>query len=116
MPTRTEACPAKAALRNATGRLPLLRLFSTPLIDWISKAFPPTATTLEELRSIANYVTIWLISSMLTVHSSPDWKFLYEAAIRETDRSKLAEQIATARSAILDHIEESIRNPAIGEH
>jgi hypothetical protein len=33
MPNRTEACPAKAALRNATGRLPLLRLFSTPLID-----------------------------------------------------------------------------------
>jgi hypothetical protein len=31
MPNRTEACPAKAALRNATGRLPLLRLFSTPL-------------------------------------------------------------------------------------
>jgi len=33
MPNRTEACPAKAALRNATGRLPLLRLFSTLLID-----------------------------------------------------------------------------------
>src|ERR1700758_78012 len=32
MPNRTEACSAKAALTNATGRLPLLRLFSTPLI------------------------------------------------------------------------------------
>jgi len=32
MPNRTEARPAKAALTNATGRLPLLRLFSTPLI------------------------------------------------------------------------------------
>jgi hypothetical protein len=31
MPNRTESCPAKAALRNATGRLPLVRLFSTPL-------------------------------------------------------------------------------------
>jgi hypothetical protein len=31
MPNRTEARPAKAALTNATGRLPLLRLFSTPL-------------------------------------------------------------------------------------
>jgi hypothetical protein len=31
MPNRTEARPAKAELTNATGRLPLLRLFSTPL-------------------------------------------------------------------------------------
>jgi hypothetical protein len=35
MPNRTEACSAKAALTNATGRLPLLRLFSTPLVDAI---------------------------------------------------------------------------------
>jgi hypothetical protein len=33
MPNRTEARPAKAAFTNATGRLPLVRLFSTPLID-----------------------------------------------------------------------------------
>ena len=32
MPNRTEARPAKAALYDATGRLPLLRLFSTLLI------------------------------------------------------------------------------------
>jgi hypothetical protein len=32
MPNRTEARPAKAVLTNATGRLQLLRLFSTPLI------------------------------------------------------------------------------------
>src|SRR5215469_3080678 len=32
MANRTEARPAKAAPTNATGRLPLLRLFSTPLI------------------------------------------------------------------------------------
>jgi hypothetical protein len=31
MPNRTEARPAKAEHTNATGRLPLLRLFSTPL-------------------------------------------------------------------------------------
>jgi hypothetical protein len=31
MPNRTEARSAKAALTHATGRLPLLRLFSTPL-------------------------------------------------------------------------------------
>jgi hypothetical protein len=33
MPNRTEARPAKAVLTYATGRLPLLRLFSTPLVD-----------------------------------------------------------------------------------
>src|SRR5215831_8318700 len=33
MPNRTEARPAKAVRMTATGRLPLLRLFSTPLID-----------------------------------------------------------------------------------
>jgi hypothetical protein len=33
MPNRTEARPAKTARTNATGRLPLLRLFSTPLIE-----------------------------------------------------------------------------------
>jgi hypothetical protein len=33
MPNRIEARSAKAALTNATGRLPLLRLFSTPLIS-----------------------------------------------------------------------------------
>jgi hypothetical protein len=33
MPNRIEARSAKAALTNATGRLPLLRLFSTPLVD-----------------------------------------------------------------------------------
>jgi hypothetical protein len=33
MPNRTEARSAKAALTNATGRLPLLRLFSTPLVE-----------------------------------------------------------------------------------
>jgi hypothetical protein len=32
MPNRIEARSAKAALTNATGRLPLLRLFSTPLV------------------------------------------------------------------------------------
>jgi hypothetical protein len=40
MPNRTEARPAKAVLTYATGRLPLLRLFSTPLINPESKPFP----------------------------------------------------------------------------
>jgi len=33
MPNRIAARSAKAALTNATGRLPLLRLFSTPLVS-----------------------------------------------------------------------------------
>jgi hypothetical protein len=33
MPNRTEVRPAKAEHTNATGRLPLLRLFSTLLFD-----------------------------------------------------------------------------------
>jgi hypothetical protein len=33
MPNRTEARSAKADLTTATGRLPRLRLFSTPLVD-----------------------------------------------------------------------------------
>jgi hypothetical protein len=37
MSNRTEARSAKAARMHATGRLPLLRLFSTPLIDQRSK-------------------------------------------------------------------------------
>jgi hypothetical protein len=40
MPNRTEARPAKAALTYATGRLPLLRLFSTPLIGGVLSANP----------------------------------------------------------------------------
>src|SRR5713101_8283429 len=84
----------------------------------MSKAFPPTATTFEGLRLITNCATISvrMISSMLTADSNSDWKSLYDAAVCETDRSKLAERVATARSAILSHSEESLRNPAIGEH
>lgn len=53
---------------------------------------------------------------MLSAKSNSDWKSLYEAAVRETDAGMVAHRIATARSAILDHIEESIRNPAVAEH
>jgi hypothetical protein len=56
---------------------------------------------------------------MISQSSSPtyasDWKPLYEAAIRETDRNKRTERIVIARSAILNRIEESLRNPRIGE-
>jgi hypothetical protein len=51
---------------------------------------------------------------MVTVDSSRDWKRLYDEAIHETDRSKLPERITTAQSAILNTIERSIQNPAVG--
>src|SRR5213593_2767746 len=44
MPNRTEARPAKAEHTNATGRLPVLRLFSTPLID-LAAEIPPRKTS-----------------------------------------------------------------------
>lgn len=53
---------------------------------------------------------------MLSVHRDPDWKPLYEAALRETDESKLSERISIARNAILDRIEESLSNPSPAEH
>ncbi|HEX6802481.1 MAG TPA: hypothetical protein VF133_02290 [Terriglobales bacterium] len=51
-----------------------------------------------------------------TPRSSSQWNTLYEAAMRETDSRKLAERIAAATNAILNRIEESIHNPALGEH
>ena len=45
-----------------------------------------------------------------------DWKPLYEAALLETDLTKLPERITTARSAILDRIEESFTHSLPGEH
>jgi len=52
---------------------------------------------------------------MRTCDVTSDWMSLYEAAVRETDRRKLAERIATARGAILNKVEKSIRQPAIGD-
>jgi len=45
-----------------------------------------------------------------------DWKPLYEAALLETDLTKLPERITTARGAILDRIEESFTHSLPGEH
>jgi hypothetical protein len=45
-----------------------------------------------------------------------DWKPLYEAALLETDVTKLPERITTARSAILDRIEEIFTHALPGEH
>jgi hypothetical protein len=44
-----------------------------------------------------------------------DWKPLYQAAVLETDITKLPERITTARSAILDRIEESFTHSLPGE-
>lgn len=56
-----------------------------------------------------------MVSPKLTTGSNRDWKSLCQAAVRETDRSKLPERIAIAQNAILNRIEESIRNPSVGE-
>ena len=48
--------------------------------------------------------------------SSTNWKQLYQAALLETDTDKLPERITTARSAILDRIEESFAHSLPGEH
>jgi len=45
-----------------------------------------------------------------------DWKPLYEAALLATDLTTLPERITTARSAILDRIEESFTHSLPGEH
>lgn len=45
-----------------------------------------------------------------------DWKPLYEAALLETDASKLPTRITVARSAIFDRIEESLSHPITSEH
>ncbi len=48
--------------------------------------------------------------------SNADWKPLYNAAVLETDITKLPERITTARSAIFDRIEESFAHSLQGEH
>jgi len=53
---------------------------------------------------------------MRSVLPCSDWKLLYEAALLETDGSKLPERITVARAAILDRIEESLRSPLPSEH
>lgn len=42
---------------------------------------------------------------------SSNWKPLYEAALLETDPAKVPERIRAARNAILDSIEENLRQP-----
>ena len=53
---------------------------------------------------------------MQHLQSNADWKPLYEAALLETDTRRLPEKIILARRAILDRIEESLKEPVASEH
>ena len=53
---------------------------------------------------------------MQHLQSNADWKPLYEAALLETDSRRLLERIMLARRAILDRIEESLKEPVASEH
>jgi hypothetical protein len=66
-------------------------------------------------RGLWNASLIGLLA-MPGTDTNSDWKSLYEAAMRETDSSKVAQGIALARDAILTRIEKSIRNPAVADH
>jgi len=46
----------------------------------------------------------------------PDWRQLCQAAMSERDPGKLSEQVARARSAVLDRIEDCLTKPLNGEH
>jgi len=45
-----------------------------------------------------------------------DWKELYRLAFVELDPAKLPQRIADARVAVLNRIEETLKNPGLGEH
>ena len=79
-----------------------------------------TSATFEELpagrlRGTMTARIPEMSSAPQPVRAKHDWKLLYDAAVRETDRSKLPQRIATAQNAILNRIEESMRSPAFGE-
>ena len=64
---------------------------------------------------MAKHATIRCNGQPMHTSANSDWRPLYEAAMRETDLTKKAQRIAVARVAILDQIEQSIRNPVAGE-
>ena len=47
--------------------------------------------------------------------SPQNWKQLYQLALVELDPAKLPQRIADARVAVLDRIEDTLKNPGIGE-
>jgi len=46
----------------------------------------------------------------------PEWRQLCQAALFETNPAKLLEQIAHARNAVFDRIEDGYSKPLNGEH
>ena len=54
-------------------------------------------------------------SDAIPYANSPDWRRLYETALLEKDPSKLIARISAARGAILDRIEDNLKNPALSE-
>jgi len=51
---------------------------------------------------------------MSSIHPDSSWRPLYEAALLERDEAKVAERIIAARTAILDRMEATLRNPNPG--
>ncbi|MBV9626412.1 MAG: hypothetical protein JOZ14_20795 [Acidobacteria bacterium] len=41
--------------------------------------------------------------------TSPDWRALYEAALRENDPSRVRDRITAARTAIFDTVEDTLK-------
>jgi hypothetical protein len=70
MPNRTEARPAKAELTIATGRLPLLRLCSTPLK---TPCWPQNQRTLVPLYGFGN---AFMTDELLTCRLLSGCRFL----------------------------------------
>ena len=78
MPNRTEACPAKAELTTATGRLPLLRLFSTPLKTLIRTRILPEKSMgifkeIHELRVVDSPAASRELRRKLEIAISRGW-------------------------------------------
>ena len=92
MPNRIEARSAKAALTNATGRLPLLRLFSTPLSIPVTGTMSPMAFHEKAGRSQVGSFVVLLDKAFSPAESplSPPWfrhlQFLLFRVMRKKSR------------------------------
>jgi hypothetical protein len=58
----------------------------------------------------------WINYVRMIQSPSGDWRPFYEAALSETDVTKLPQRITAARGAILDRIEEGFTHSLPGEH
>ena len=55
-------------------------------------------------------------TNTLSGNASSRWRLLYEGVVLDSDRAKLPERIAEARSAIFDRAEEILTRSSIDEH